>query len=100
MIQTLCYVTIQEATRLLPGCWHKEADESWILPEEQVSFQGVRDPEVSKNGASSLARDMQSFLQLHGGTAPLKITRQGLLWVCSLHPVPRWSLLSASQALS
>lgn len=50
---------------------------AWILPEEQVSFQGVRDPEVSKNGASSLAREMQGFLQPHGGTAPLKINVTG-----------------------
>lgn len=47
---------------------------AWILPEEQVPFQRVRDPEVSKNGASSPARDVQDFLQPHGGTAPLKIT--------------------------
>lgn len=47
---------------------------AWILPEEQVSFQGVRDPEVSKDEASSLARDVQGFLQPHGRTAPLKIT--------------------------
>lgn len=33
---------------------------AWILPGEQVSFQGgfrrERDPEVSEDGASSLAR--------------------------------------------
>lgn len=73
---------------------------AWILPEEQVSFQGVRDPEVSKNGASSLARDMQGFLQPQGETAPLKINVIGLLWVCSLHPVPCCTLQSASHALS
>lgn len=73
---------------------------AWILPGEQVSFQGVRDPEVSKNGASSLARDVQGFLQPHGGTAPLKINMTGVPWVCSLYPVPCCILLFAPQALS
>lgn len=40
MIQTLCYVTIQEATRLLPGCWHKEADESLDLARRAGFFPG------------------------------------------------------------
>lgn len=40
VIQTLCYVTIQEATRLLPGYWHKEADESLDLARRAGFFPG------------------------------------------------------------
>jgi len=61
VIQTLWYVTIQEATRLLLGCWQKEADESLELARRAGSFPGrlqeKRDPEVSEDGAFSLAED-------------------------------------------
>lgn len=94
-IQTLCYVTIQEATRLLPGCWHKEAAESLDLARRAGFFPG------SERSQSEQEWSLFSC-QGHAGfpSAPLKINMTGLLWVCSLHSVPRCTLLSASQALS
>lgn len=64
VIQSLWYVTIQEATRLVLGCWHKEADESLDRARKAGfflgRFSGERDAEVSKDGASPLSRDVHS----------------------------------------
>lgn len=49
MIQALWYVTIQEATRLLLGCWHKEADESLDLARRAGFFPGrLQEREILK----------------------------------------------------
>lgn len=65
MIQTLWYVTIQEATRLLLGCWHKEPDESLDLARRAGFFPGRLQErgilKLSKDGASSLDRDVHGF---------------------------------------
>lgn len=49
MIQALWYVTIQEATRLVLGCWHKEADESLDLARRAGFFPGrLQEREILK----------------------------------------------------
>lgn len=75
LIQNLWYVTIQEATSLVCGCWHKEADESLDLVRRAGFFPGgPQEGEILKRAEMEplpLPRVCRVFLQLHDGTAPL-----------------------------
>lgn len=81
-IQTLWYVTAQEATRLVLGCWHKEADESLDLARRTGFFPGrLQEREILKRGRMEpllLPGVRRAFLQPRGGTTPLYIRWQGL----------------------
>lgn len=72
-IQTLWYVTIQEATKL--GWWHKEPAESLDLARGAGFFPGLIQERVMLEGVSwshLLVPAMHRvFLQLHDGTVTL-----------------------------